>query len=287
MDRRTFFRFTAPSNFVMISLMIFPLAISFYFGLHFMTFANIREPLFVGLDNFQEVLSDPKFWQAFWWTLFIVATTVPAHLVVGFVMALLLDQLKGWLRPVYLSGFLLPMIVVPVIGSVIFRKLYEPSGLAAWFFRAVIDQPFVFNEISMKIIIVLHTIWLITPFAFIILFAGLQTLPPELTEAAAIDGATRWQQIRHVIIPHLRTLIILTSLISVMDMFRLFDNVFILTQQNPIFNADTVLTYNFRIAMTVRRLGLGNSMAIITVIAILIVLIPFLYYTYREQIEGA
>jgi len=286
MDRKTFFRFTAPSNFVMISLMIFPLAISLYFGLHFMTFANITEPDFVGLANFQEVLADPKFWQAFWWTLLIIATTVPTHLVIGFFMALLLDQLKGSLRPVFLSGYLLPMIVVPVIGSVIFRKLYEPSGLAAWFFRAVIGEPFVFNEVSMKIIIILHTIWLITPFAFIILFAGLQTLPEDLTEAASIDGATRWQQIRYIVIPHLRTLIVLTSLISVMDMFRLFDNVFILTGQNPIYNADTVLTYNYRIAMTVRRLGLGNSMAIITVIAILVVLIPFLYYTYREQIEG-
>ena len=287
MDRKTFFQFTAPSNLVMLALMVFPLAIAVWFGLHYMTFSNIQHPEFIGLDNFTEILGDPKFWQAFLWTLEIIAITVPAQLVVGFLVALLLDQVTGRLRSLFLAALLLPMVVVPVVGTIVFKQLFEPSGLVAWFYRTVFSQPFIFNELSMKVVILIHTTWLNTPFVLVIFFAGLQTLPPELTEAAAIDGAGRLQQIRHIVIPHLQTLAVLTGLISVMDTFRLFDNVFVLTRQNPIFNADTILTYNFRVAMAVQQLGRGNAVAILTVIAILIVLIPFLYYTYREQIEQA
>ncbi|MBL8055633.1 MAG: sugar ABC transporter permease [Anaerolineales bacterium] len=287
MDRKTFFQFTAPSNLVMLALMVFPLAIAVWFGLHYMTFSNIQHPEFIGLDNFTEILGDPKFWQAFLWTLEIIAITVPAQLVIGFLVALLLDQVTGRLRSLFLAALLLPMVVVPVVGTIVFKQLFEPSGLVAWFYRTVFSQPFIFNELSMKVVILIHTTWLNTPFVLVIFFAGLQTLPPELTEAAAIDGAGRLQQIRHIVIPHLQTLAVLTGLISVMDTFRLFDNVFVLTRQNPIFNADTILTYNFRVAMAVQQLGRGNAVAILTVIAILIVLIPFLYYTYREQIEQA
>ena len=138
----------------------------------------------------------------------------------------------------------------------------------------------------MKLIILFNTVWLITPFAFIIFFAGLQTVPDELSEAAAINGAARWQHIRFVLIPHLRTLIILTALINVMDMFRIFDNVFILTEMNTVYQADSVMTYIYRAATDTQLLGLGNAMSIVTVIAIMIVLIPFLYLTYREQRAG-
>jgi ABC-type sugar transport system permease subunit len=285
MNRKTFFQFSAPSNILMIALMIFPLALAFWFSLNYITFGNINDPEFVGLRNLQEVFTDPQFWQALRWTLLIIAVTVPMHLVIGFVVALLLDQVSGRIRGIYLAAMLLPMIVVPVVGTVVFKQLFEPSGLAAWCFREIIGQRFIFTEFSMKAVILLHTIWIISPFALVVFFAGLQTLPPELVEAAAIDGANRLQQIRHVVIPHLRSLFILNALIGVMDMFRLFDNVFVLTRVNPIYKADTVLTYNFKVAMMVRRLGKGNAIAIVTVIAILLVLIPFLYYTYREQIE--
>ena len=123
------------------------------------------------------------------------------------------------------------------------------------------------------------------PFALIIFFAGLQMLPRELIDAASIDGANRLQQIRHIVIPHLRSLFLLNAILAVMDFLRLFDNVFVLTRMNPIFHADTMQTYLYRIAMTVRRLGLANAGAVLTVVIIMVVLIPFLIFMYHEQIE--
>ena len=196
-----------------------------------------------------------------------------------------MDQITGRIRAFYLAALLIPMIVVPVIGTIIFKQLFDPTGLIAWFMRVSMGEKFIFTETSMKVLLIIHTIWIATPFALVIFFAGLQTLPKALVDAASIDGASRLQQIRHVVIPHLSSLFLLNAILGVMDMFRLFDNVFVLTQMNPIYHADTIMTYNYRIAMVVRRLGKGNAMAVITVVFIMVALIPFLIYMYREQVE--
>lgn len=285
MKRKLFYQFSAPSNIIMLALMVFPLMMAIWLGLNFLTFRNINAPEFIGLRNYQEVLTDPRFWQSFRFTMLFIVITVPAQIFIGFVMALLLDQAAKWVRGIYLSAFLLPFIVVPVVGTLMFKQLFEPSGLVSWFFRSVIGQRFIFTEFSVKALIILHAIWYVTPFALIVLFAGLQTLPKEVIEAASMDGATRLQQIRHVVIPHLSSLFVLIALISIMDAYRVFDSVFVLTEQNPIFKADTIMVYNFEVALTVQRLGKANAMAVLTVIGILIVLIPFLYRTYHEQLE--
>jgi len=285
MKRKTFFAFTAPSNIVMVTLMILPLGLAIWFGLNYITYTNVAAPNFVGLSNYQEVLEDVAFWDALRWTLVIIMVVVPAHIIIAFVLSVVLDQITGRIRAFYLAGLLAPMIVVPVIGTIVFRQLFDPSGLIAWFLRVTLDETFVFTETSMKSLLLLHTIWISTPFALVIFFAGLQTLPSDLADAAAIDGANRLQQIRHIVIPHLRSLFLLNAILGVMDMFRLFDNVFVLTRMNPIFHADTILTYNYRIAMVVRRLGKGNAVAVLTVVFIMAALIPFLMYMYREQIE--
>ena len=285
MQRKTFYQFTAPSNIVMITLMIIPLGLAIWFGLHFITFTNVSDPEFVGLSNYEEVLTDTNFWVALRWTLTVILVVVPAHIIIAFILAVILDQITGPIRAFYLAGLLIPMIVVPVIGTIVFRQLFDPSGLIAWFMRVSLGESFVFTETSMKSLILIHTIWISTPFALVIFFAGLQTLPRELIDAASIDGANRLKQIQHIVIPHLRSLFLLNAILGVMDMFRLFDNVFVLTRMNPIYHADTILTYNFRIAMEIRRLGKGNAVAVLTVIFIMVALIPFLVYMYREQIE--
>lgn len=285
MKLKTFWQFTAASNIVMITLMILPLGLAIWFGMNYITFTNATNPDFVGLSNYQEVLGDPGFWAALRWTLVIIIIVVPAHIALAFVQALILDQVTGRLRAFYLAALLIPMIVVPVIGTIIFKQLFDPTGLIAWFLRVFMNESFVFTETSMKVLLIVHTIWIATPFALVIFFAGLQTLPKALVDAASIDGASRLQQIRHVVIPHLSSLFLLNAILGVMDMFRLFDNVFVLTQMNPIYHADTIMTYNYRIALVVRRLGKGNAMAVITVVFIMVALIPFLFYMYREQVE--
>jgi multiple sugar transport system permease protein len=285
MKFKSFLQFTALSNIVMLSLTIVPLGLAVFIGLHRVSYSTFNKPVFVGLSNYLEVLSDPAFWDAVLWNLLIILVVVPAHIVLAFIAALLLDQVTGPIRGFYMAAMLLPMIVVPVIGTVVFKQLFDPSGLISWFFRVVLGERIIFNETSMKLLILIHSTWISTPFALAIFFAGLQMLPRDLIEAASIDGANRLQQVQHIVIPQLRSLFLLNATLAVMDLLRLFDNVFVLTRMNPIFHSDTMQTHLYRIAVTVKRLGKANAGAVLTVIIIMLVLIPFLIYMYREQIE--
>lgn len=285
MKAKTFYQFASPSILAMGTLMVFPLAIAIWLGLNFITFRNLNAPQFVGLANYLEVLGDERFWQSLRFTVLFTSITVPTQITLGLVMALLLDQIGRRIRGVYISAYLLPFVVVPVVGTLMFKQLFEPSGPVAWYFRTFMEQRFIFTETTVKSLIILHSVWVATPFSLIVLFAGLQTLPREQLEAAIMDGASRWQQIRFIAIPHLRSLFVFLFLISIMDSYRVFDSVFVMTEQNPIFKADTVMLYTFRTALSVRRLGKANAMAIITVIMILVILVPFLIRTYRDQLE--
>ena len=285
MKRKTFYQFTSPSIILMIALMIFPLLMAIWIGFNYVTYRNINAPVFTGLDNYVDVLGDPKFWEAFRFTLLLIAIVVPTQMILGFVMALLLDQIAMQLRGIYLAAMLLPFIVVPVVGTMMFKQLWEPSGLMAWIFQTTTGESFFYSELSVKTLIILQTIWSSTPFSLVVFFAGLQTLPAELLDAAAIDGASRWQQIRHIALAHLRPLIVFVGLISIMDVYRLFDNAFVFTQLNPIYHANTLMLYTYQVAMRVQRLDKASAMAILTVIGIMIALIPFLINTYRSQVE--
>lgn len=285
MNRNTFFQFATPSIVLMVLLMFIPLVMAIWLGMQFMTFTNINEPQFVGLRNYVDVLGDPRFWQSFRFTILYTVINIPARLVLGFVIALLLDQVSKFTRGIYLSIFLLPFIIVPIVGTIMFKQLFEASGPITYWYQTLLDTKFRYNEITVKALIIIHGIWYVTPFALVTYFAGLQTLSQDLLEAASIDGANRWQKIRNIIIPHLRSLTLFILLFSIMDSYRIFDSVFVLTEMNPIYKADTVMTYTFQTAISVQRLGKANAMAILTVIGILIVLIPNLIQSYREQIQ--
>lgn len=285
MKRGTFFRFAAPSIFIMTLLMVIPLIMAIWLGMQFMTFTNITAPQFVGLQNFIEVLSDSRFWQSFRFTALYAAIVVPATILVGFIVAMLLDQVSKFTRGIYMSIFLLPFIIVPIVGTLMFKQLFEPSGLFTYLYQIILDTKFRYSEVTVKALIILYGIWYVAPFAFVVYFAGLQTLSQDQIEAASIDGATRWQKIRHIVIPHLRSLTILILLFSIMDTYRVFDSVFVLSEMNPIYKADTVMTYTFQTAITVQRLGKANAMAILTVVGIMVALIPNLIQAYRQQIE--
>ena len=136
MKRGTFFQFTAPSIIIMALLMVVPLVMAIWLGMQFMTFNNITAPQFVGLRNYIDVLSDPRFWQSFRFTILFAVIVIPSQMLIGFTMALLLDQVKGLTRGIYLAIFLLPFIIVPIVGTIMFKQLFEASGLITYLISA-------------------------------------------------------------------------------------------------------------------------------------------------------
>lgn len=284
MKRTTFYGFVTPSLIVMVGLMVLPLFASLILGLHRITIRNLRSPAWIGFQNYEDVLTDPRFWDSLEFTLIFIAVTVPIRMVLGLAFALLLDQIVKW-RGFFIAGSLMPFVLTPVVGTLIFRDLFDIGGPLSYVLNQLFDFNMVWNTINVRILIIVHSLWVSTPFAMIVFFAGLQTLPKERLEAARVDGASWLKQLRHIAIPHLYSLFVFVALISTMDSYRVLDSVLVLTRQNPLIDARTVMYYSFLTAVEFRRWGKANAMSIITVVGIFIVLIPFLVMTYRDQLQ--
>jgi len=285
MKRGTFFAFSSPSIVIMTLLMFIPLLMAIYLGMTRLNFQNVTSPEFIGLVNYFDVVRDAQFWRAFQFTATYIVFVVPLVIMIGFAMALVLDQVSVVTRGIYLSIFLLPFIIVPIVGSLMFKQLFEASGPLTYLYQEIFDTRYRPTEFSVKMLIILYGVWYITPFTLVVYFAGLQTLPKDLVEAASIDGAAWHEKIRYIVVPHVQSLTIFILLFTIMDTYRVFDSVFVLSDNlNPIYRANSIMTYTFQQATLVQNLGKANAMAIITVIGILIVLIPNLYVSYKEQI---
>lgn len=286
MPRRVFYVFVAPSVLIMVLLMIVPLFAAIWLGMHQLTLRDVTNPVWTGLDNYAAMLADPGFWNAVRFTLTYIVVTIPTHIVLGLVIALLLDQVRNF-RGVYLAGTLLPFIVTPIVGTLVFRQTFDRYGLYPYLLENLFNIEFNFFATSnIMALVFLHAVWYVTPFTVVTLFAGLQTVPEEPLEAALVDGATWMQRLWHVVLPHLRSLFIFIALVSIMDGYRVFDSIFVLTKQNPIYtNIETLMYYNYRIAIQFQDLGRANAMSVLTVLGIFVILIPFLYMTYKQQME--
>ncbi len=284
MDRRTFAGFTIPSVLIMVLLMAVPLITTVYLSFNRIFLRDLNDRQWIGFENYTEVLSDPAFWDAFKLTILFVAIVVPAHLVLGFGLATLLDRVKRG-RSFYMAALLLPFIVTPVVGTLMVRDLFDRGGLLAWLWNLATGETFVIDAGNITWILILHGIWATTPFVVITLFAGMQTLPPERLEASEIDGAGFWAKQRFIVIPHLRSLIVFILLISIMDSYRVFDSSFVFGQSVGE-SANTLTVYNFEVAFRgqLGRVGKGNAVAVLTMIGMFVALIPFLRKSYAEQI---
>ena len=127
--------------------------------MNFLTFRNINTPEFRGLINYIQVFEDQKFWQAFSFTMTFIAIAVPMQICVGFIIAVLLDQISTRVRGIYIAAFLMPFIVVPVVGTLMVKQLFESGGIIAWAYREIFGSRFIFTEQSVKILILVHSLW--------------------------------------------------------------------------------------------------------------------------------
>lgn len=278
----------------MTVLMIFPLMTTIYLSF-FRVLPRNRYRLdacedlggscYVGWKNYSDVFSDSEFWTALWFTLRFVAVTVPIQIVFGLAVALLLERVTRG-RALYMAALLIPFIVTPVVGSLLVKDLFASQGFASKVIQWLGSDPeavFRITDGNVNWLIFIQSIWHVMPFAMISLFAGLQTLPGERLEAAAIDGAGFWRSLWHIKVPHLRPILLFITMISLMDAYRVYDSVFIFATER--FAASRSLQiYTIEVAQDVGRVGRGNALSVLTVIGVLVILLPFLFVSYRDQI---
>lgn len=230
---------------------------------------------------YREIANIP-FWSALEFTLIYTFVTTPFVLAFGFGLALAMNRVLRALRGPLIFVTLLPMIITPIIAALSIYWLFIDNAVVSATLKQLGFGQFYFlqSAVSIRLLIIAFGIWNATPFAFIILYAGLQTVPRDTVEAAWIDGASRWQTIRLVVIPHLAPLFALITLIHLMDSYRVFDP--ILVFGSSVFaNSLQYLTY-YTLAFE-GNIHMAAAYAVLTVIGIVVLLVPVLRRTWREQ----
>lgn len=287
MRRREFFAYTAPSVIVMVGLMIVPLLFTAYLSLTRYSYGDT--PVWIGLQNYVTIFADRRFWNSVGFTLFLICCSIPLEVAIGFGAALLLDRASRRVQGFVITCALLPAIVTPVVGTLVFSWLFQDRwGFYSWLLSLVgVHIQWFADAPAARALLVIHSIWQSTGFVFLILYAGLQALSREMLEAAAIDGASFAQRVWYVIVPSLAPLFIFVLMVRVMDLYRVFDSVFIMTRGGPGSATESVTFYNYAVAFTQFRLGFGGAVSMLTVVGIFILLAPFLYRSYRLQTAAA
>lgn len=230
-------------------------------------------------------ISDVDFWSALEFTLLYTFVTTPVILILGLYLALAVNRMGPRFKSTVVFVTLLPMIVTPVVSSLAVYWLFLDGGVIAATLEAMGVGRFYFlaDQVTIRTVIILYGVWFAAPFSFIILYAGLQTVPRDPLEAAIIDGASNWQRLRYIIIPHLAPLLAVITLIHVMDSYRVFEP--ILVFGSSVFaNSVQYLTYHTLVFED--NIHKAAAYAILTVIGVVILLIPVMIRTYRDQRDG-
>jgi len=178
------------------------------------------------IGSFFDRLLRLPFYGALAFTLTYTALVTPFSLVLGFVIALAVNALPKILRGPTIFFSLLPMIVTPLVGGLILFWMIDSRGILGALFQTLAGDPDLSVKAStplMWAMLIVYGVWSSAPFAFVVYYAGLQTVPQDTLESAMIDGATRWHRIRYVLLPHLLPLTTFMALIKIMDNFRVFE----------------------------------------------------------------
>ena len=242
---------------------------------------------FVGLQNFARDLNDPVFWRVAANTfIYTIAATI-LKMIGGLGLALVMNQTFP-MKNIVRALMLLPFIVPTVLSTIAFMWILDPSFSV--FNRVLISAGLVAPPgpswlgnptLAMASVIVINT-WRGMPFYGITLLAGLQTISPELYEAATIDGASTWQRFRHVTFPLLLPVIYIVTLFSVIFTFSDFQLIYVLTHGGPANATHLFATYAFDIAMGAGQFGLGASVALFILPALALLIVGLAAYMRRR-----
>lgn len=257
-----------PATLLLLGFFILPFVMAGYLSLTNQQLIPRPIPtLFVGLDNYTRVLSDPEFWQAFRNTFYFAAMVVPLQCAISLGAAILLNSdlpARSFFRSIAFLPIVTPITVIVVIWAALFQI---PDG----FLNNVIHFfgyqgnyiDWLGNSAWAMPSIVLLSAWASFPFQMLIYLAGLQDIPSERYEAARIDGANAWAQFRHVTFPGLRNTNIFVLITTSIQAFKLFTQVDILTKGGPLGATNTMVRYMVQEGFVSQRIGYASAVAIV------------------------
>lgn len=258
---------------------------------------------FVGLGSYRNVIQPDRvaaaisngdwrgllsidFWKALRFTVTFTLITLPLVIGVGLALALAVNNAVRSIRGPVIFVSLLPFIITPVIGALAIRWLFVGDGILTRLMESYTGQDIAMfaQAWTIELLMLFYRVWHVAPFAFVIFYAGLQTVNQDAVEAAIVDGASRFERLRYVIIPHLMPLIVFVALIHLMDAYRVFEEVVGFRSQAHVISLQW-LTYDFMEPDDAgnRAISRASASAMLTMIGIVILLVPLLRRTWRDH----
>ncbi len=228
---------------------------------------------FMGFKNYQETLEDPNFWSSIWHTILFTLLSTPPLVVLSLLFALLANRAvpARWLyRLAFFSPYLLPSSVV----ALIWVWIYQPGfGLVnGYLTRLGLDEVGWLSDAGVAMVsVVITTVWWTIGFNFVLYLAGLQEIPRDIYEAAALDGATGLEQVRSITLPMLARTTTLIVVLQVLASLKVFDQIFLMTNGGPNFSTRPVIQYIYEQGFTTYRVGYASAMSYAFFLLILVV----------------
>ncbi len=282
--RLTPYMFAAPAGLVMALALFYPIGYMIWGSFRdWDPSQTIGETDFVGLANYAKLLVDPAFHESFWVTMIFAFTVVSVEMVLGVGLALLLDRnIRG--MSVLRTLFILPMMIAPVVVGLVWRYMFHQTYGTFNRFLESVGLPTV-NWLGQNplLSVMIADIWQWTPFIFILSLAALQSLPRSALEAARIDGATGWQQIIHIKLPLMASVLIVTMLLRLIDAFKVLEVILVLTGGGPGLSTEILALRIARTAREFRDLGEAAAMSNYLLMLLMILTLGMFAFTRWQE----
>jgi multiple sugar transport system permease protein len=276
-DRHFKYLMVAPGILILLLVGIFPLIYSLVVSFQNLTMTEV-DTSFQGLLNYKQLFKDTRLWQALGHTVFITAIALPLELIFGFLLAqLFLEKMPG--RQIFVALLVLPTVLSPIVAGATWRLMFDvrfgPIGqMVNYFAGEPVTLLWTVNPHLVYPAIIICEVWQWTPFMFLLLLAALSNVDQSQLEAAELDGASYWRVLKQIILPAIKPVIAIAVLIRGLDLFRIFDIIWALTEGGPGSMTETISLYTYVIGFSQFDTSYTAAVAFL-VVALLTVTVTF------------
>ncbi len=270
-ERRLAWSLCAPAAVVMLLVTGWPIVYSVILSFQRYDLRFPQKKAWIGLENYGTVLSSGFWWNSVWVTLFVTAVSVAVELVLGMAIAIAMYR-TIWGKGVIRTVVLIPYGIVTVAAAYGWFYAWTPG--TGWLANMLPNGTAPLTEHWPAIwIIIVAEIWKTTPFMALLLMAGLALVPEDLLKAASMDGASAWQRFRMITLPLMKPAILSALLFRILDAFRIFDNIYVLT--NGANNTSSVSIIAYHNLISGLNLGIGSTMSVLIFLLVAAIALVF------------
>jgi multiple sugar transport system permease protein len=258
-ERRLAYMLVAPAVILMLVVTAYPIGYAVWLSLQRCNLATPGDTAFIGLGNYQTILTDRYWWTALAVTLALTVVSVSIELVLGLALALVMHRARVG-KSVVRTAILVPYGIVTVVASYSWSYAWTPG--TGYLANLLPDgsAPLTHQIPSLGVVIIAE-VWKTTPFMALLLLAGLALVPEDLLKAAQVDGAGAWRRLIRVTLPLIKPAILVALLFRTLDAFRIFDNIYVLTGGSN--NTDSVSILGYDNLFKGFNLGLGSAISVL------------------------